>query len=63
MPPFCNIRVYNIAGYKVFKAEKASGRLEWNGTNMEGEKLAPGIYYYIIEAPGKKYTGKLYFTK
>ena len=63
LPPSSRLLIYNIQGYKVAEFAGISGRFEWNGTNREGKKVAPGIYFYDITAAGRKFTGKLYIIK
>jgi len=39
-----NMEVFNQWGQKVFESQDPS--LNWNGTNMSGNELAEGVYYY-----------------
>ena len=32
---------------------------DWNGRNDEGEEVAPGLYFYRVNADGKIKVGKL----
>ncbi|HAV43532.1 TPA: hypothetical protein DCX15_05905 [bacterium] len=60
------IRVFNIAGELVYEKELDRGGewKEWQGTNNEGEKLASGIYIYIItNDKGETAKGKLSIIK
>jgi len=63
LPQSSDIAIYNIEGYLVKEIDNVSGRIEWNGTNTAGDKCVPGIYMYIVTAPGNKYTGKIYIVK
>jgi len=58
-----SLKVYNLSGELVWEAEKNDGsdRIEWNGLkNMSGQKLASGIYLYIIQnSDGQRKNGKL----
>jgi len=63
MPPNSTVEIYDIQGYKVKEFDGVSGRIEWNGTNMNGEKCAAGIYMYIVTTGAGKYTGKIYIIK
>lgn len=55
------IRVFTTAGREVFKTSVQSSTMEyvWDVKNMSGEKLASGVYFYIIESPDGKKNGKL----
>jgi hypothetical protein len=63
VPSTADIHIYNIETYKVFEAKSATGRVEWNCTNIKGEKVAPGVYLYIVEMAGETVRGKLFITK
>ena len=52
-----NLAVYNLLGQKVttlFSGTRSIGRYTaiWNGTTDAGLKVASGIYFYRLEAPG-----------
>ncbi|MFH1784304.1 MAG: S8 family serine peptidase [bacterium] len=56
------IRVFNIAGelVRTMKEDDSDGRYEWNATNGSNERLASGVYIYLItDDTGAKKTGKL----
>ena len=63
LPAKTKVSIYTVNGYKVYSNNDAYGRIEWDGKNMEGEKVAPGIYFYIIETQNDKIIGKLFITK
>jgi hypothetical protein len=63
LPPGTKVVVYDIQGYKVAEFDGVSGRIEWNGENMNAEKCAAGIYMYIVTTESNKYTGKIYIIK
>jgi hypothetical protein len=63
LPENTRVSIYTVHGFKVYYKENTNGRIEWNGKNMEGEKVAPGIYFYIIETKNEKIIGKLFITK
>lgn len=45
--------VYNRDGGEVYRAE---GKLiVWDGLNQRGQKIADGIYYYILQDPAHSY--------
>ena len=56
------IRVFNIAGelVRTMTEDDTDGRYEWNATNDGNERLASGVYIYLItDNSGHKKTGKL----
>jgi hypothetical protein len=53
------IRVYTATGRLVFNTDVQSGTLDWTVINNSGEKLASGVYFYVIESPETKKDGKL----
>ena len=63
LPAKTKVSIYTVNGYKVYSNNDAYGRIEWDGKNMEGEKVAPGIYFYIIETKNEKIIGKIFITK
>lgn len=63
VPSTADIYIYNIETYKVFEAKGVDRRVEWNCTNIKGEKVAPGIYLYVIDMAGDKVRGKIFITK
>ncbi|MBA7469796.1 hypothetical protein ES707_05070 [subsurface metagenome] len=71
-----NIDIYNLAGELVHRAPEtgilvgAIGpenrrvyKYKWDGRNDYGEKVASGIYIYVVNADGSKKTGKLALIK
>ena len=55
--------IYNIAGICVFKEVGGPGRILWDGTNRNSEKVAPGIYFYVVTAGETRYRGRLLIIK
>lgn len=55
------IRIYTASGREVFNVavQPSNGEYSWNVRNMSGEKLASGVYFYVIESPDGKKDGKL----
>jgi len=59
------IRIFNIAGQLV-KKQDVSGQYswDWDGKNMDGKKVARGIYIWVVTNPaGEKRTGKIAIIK
>ncbi len=54
------IKVFTVSGALAAElADTGSGLVNWNVTNSSGDKLASGLYFYIItDTAGNKKTGK-----
>jgi len=58
------IKIYNIAGELVRKIENVEGETTWDARNNSGNKVASGVYIYIItNDKGNKKIGKLAIIK
>src|SRR5262249_44205663 len=62
------IRIYTTTGRKVFETEITNSPApttpphcdySWPVTNSSGEKVASGVYLFVIESPAAKKNGKL----
>ncbi len=70
-----SIGIYNLAGELVLDVEGSSiymdkwyddgyvYKYEWDGKNDYGDRVASGIYIYVVNADGSKKTGKLAVIK
>ena len=57
-----SVLIYNAGGHLVrsFRGDALlGGRLDWNGRDLSGNLVAPGVYHYFIVKGSKKKTGKL----
>ena len=56
-----HIQIYSRSGTLVYEA-KGPKTIRWNGTTESGQKLQPGVYFYILRAleadPAGRYTKK-----
>jgi len=60
------LRVYNVAGQRVFAAPLAVGSvtLSWNLEDLQGSPLASGLYLYVVVTDrGSSEVGKLVITR
>ncbi len=48
MPRNAKIMIYTISGELVKAFNAQSAYVFWDGTNSMGEKVSPGVYYYLI---------------
>ena len=46
------VQVYNMAGKRVFSQETSGNRLSWNGLSDKGQRLANGVYLYVMTVKG-----------
>jgi hypothetical protein len=46
-----DIKITDVSGNLVFKSESAGGQLLWDGKNLNGERVATGVYYIMLSAP------------
>jgi hypothetical protein len=54
------IRIYTTSGLKVFEKDvENQPTWDWDVVNQSNEKLASGVYLYLIESPESKKDGKL----
>ncbi|MFA4838406.1 MAG: hypothetical protein WC703_02890, partial [Candidatus Neomarinimicrobiota bacterium] len=68
LPSRCTIRIYTTSGDHVTTIRHESsiddGSEPWNLTTKDGLDLAPGIYYYQVEADeAGEFTGKFAIIK
>jgi len=62
LPSMIRVRIFNAAGEMVYEYEGASenGRWQWSLQNKNDEKVASGIYFYVLTTPeGETKTGKI----
>ncbi|MCD4817135.1 MAG: T9SS type A sorting domain-containing protein [Candidatus Cloacimonetes bacterium] len=58
----CKLNIYNIKGQLIKTLTKdnvVKDRFIWNGTNNYDDKVASGIYFYILKADNKNYIRKM----
>lgn len=53
------IRIYNLLGDLVFKAETDVPIFKWDVKNGNGQPVHSGLYFYHIQTQNKKYKGKI----
>jgi hypothetical protein len=62
IPPQSVIRIYSLNGtlVKVIEANDAQGGSEtsWDLRNRNNQFVASGVYFYVVEGAGQKFTGK-----
>jgi len=64
IPAGTNLRIYNIAGELIDEQfNLPGGTAKWDLRNKSGEKVASGIYLYVIETATERRTGKILVIK
>jgi hypothetical protein len=48
MPKGTVLTIYTVSGEPVFTGEEKAYRVEWNGHTKKGERVAPGIFYFLV---------------
>jgi hypothetical protein len=62
------IRIYNLAGELIRELideeyEAGTHRIEWDGENDSGERVASGVYFYVIKTKEKREVKKVAVIK
>jgi hypothetical protein len=65
---FVNIIVYDVIGNVVKKlntdkSDAGLNKIEWNGTNNQGQLVSAGMYLYSVEVGSHRETKKMIFLK
>jgi len=62
LPGAGEIKIFTVSGEEVARipvSASEGGQKEWTVTNSSGEKVATGVYLFLVDAGGQKFTGKL----
>lgn len=61
LPGEGTIKIFTVSGEEVKNLDVANGQLTrpWDLTNNSGERVATGVYFYQVNAGGKRSSGKL----
>ncbi|MGD8397087.1 MAG: Omp28-related outer membrane protein [Candidatus Eiseniibacteriota bacterium] len=67
-PGAVTLRVYDVAGHAirtlVDRTQAASSyRVDWDGTDDAGQRVASGVYFYRLEVPGAVETRRMVLTR
>ncbi len=49
LPSPATIQIFTISGREVQSLSGSTGTASWNRTNRNGEKVASGVYFYIVK--------------
>ncbi|MFA5976323.1 MAG: T9SS type A sorting domain-containing protein [Elusimicrobiota bacterium] len=64
LPPNSTVKIYTLSGHWVKTLATSTASVEWNLDNDAGDKVASGIYLYVItNNQGQKTRGKLVVIK
>jgi hypothetical protein len=60
LPANCTVKIFTTSGRKAREFNNVSGSMNWDLTNDSGDKVASGVYVYLItDAQGNKIKGKI----
>jgi hypothetical protein len=59
VPTGARVRIYTSSGLKAWEATGTGGILEWDGKNLGGRRVAPGVYQWVVESAGVRTRGKV----
>ena len=60
LPVGADVKIFTVSGHKAREFDNVSGSVNWDLTNDSGDKVASGIYVYLItDGQGNKIKGKL----
>ena len=54
-----NVNIFNQFGATVYTANVGAGNLNWNGTDMQGNDISSGVYYYTVKSGEKIFKGSI----
>lgn len=58
------IKIYTLSGRLVNSLIESGGGANWDGKNIDGKTIAPGLYVYVVtDGQGTKRTGKIAISK
>ena len=64
LPPNSTVKLYTLSGHWIKTLNTSTASVEWNLDNDAGDKVASGIYLYVItNDQGQKSQGKLVVIK
>jgi len=68
-PQAISLRIFDVNGRQVRTLAQhepfAAGvhRMEWNGCDDQGDPVGSGVYFYVLETPAQRLTGKMALVK
>ncbi|PKL92060.1 MAG: hypothetical protein CVV21_04745 [Candidatus Goldiibacteriota bacterium HGW-Goldbacteria-1] len=63
MVPGSRLNIYTLSAELVYAVDAVTTFVNWNAKNRYGNRVSPGIYYYVIQTPDKHiYKGKLFIV-
>jgi flagellar hook assembly protein FlgD len=63
------LKIYNVMGQVVRNLKIPAGQqsgemaITWNGMNDQGEGIASGTYFFVMETPARRHALKLLYLK
>jgi hypothetical protein len=60
LPGSCSVKIYTVSGHLTKDLGTVNGKAIWDLTNESGDKVASGVYVYLIkDGDGNKVRGKI----
>lgn len=64
LPANSTVKIFTLSGHWVKSLEATSGKVTWDCTNDGGEKVASGVYLYVVtDMLGDDISGKIAIVK
>ena len=63
MPANSQVKLFTVSGHWIKTLDAPSGFVSWDLTNDSGDRVASGIYLYLIDSPAGKKTGQIHIVK
>jgi hypothetical protein len=58
------IKIFTLTGEKVLEKSGMNQRWEWDGRNGSGDKVATGVYLWVVDREnGERVMGKLFLIR
>lgn len=53
--PCAQLSIFNRYGHRIF--ESLGNDITWDGRSVDGERITPGVYFYVFVVNGLEFTG------
>ena len=63
LPAGSTVKIFTISGHLVKTLTPAANSVSWDLTNNGGDKVASGVYFYVVTVGDQKGRGKLVVIK
>ncbi len=63
VPDDATVKIFTISGFWVKNLTASNGRAAWDLTNDHGDRVASGLYFYLVTTPNAKTKGEIAIIK